>query len=180
MEVRKAFHVQQQLMLPASHLCPPPFLAHEHFGCRRSGRRLWWQSGAASAANLQIRTRSGCNMAGAQLLRSPTLPSCTCLQLAARHPAQLRQPCTARLGTWPAPNGSSSSTCSLARRSHTLRVAALEEAPAEASADLRVGSDPSSLSADGVFADVRPLLICQRSGATHAASAASIQRCWCR
>lgn len=121
---------------------------------------LFLPFGAGSRPAGRLREQTG-TMAGAQLLRSPTLPACTCLPLAARHPAQLSsQPCTARVSTWPAHSGSSSSPCSFGRRSHTLRVAALEEAPAETSADLRDGSgDPQSLSASGVFADVR-LPIC--------------------
>ena len=115
-------------------------------------------------------------MAGAQLLRSPTLPPCTCPQLAARQPAQHRQPCTARLSAWPSHSVSSSSACSSARRSHTLRVAALEEAPAETSAAERTGSDAHSLSAEGVFADVSTFDVCRRSDDVHAAACVQIRR----
>ena len=115
-------------------------------------------------------------MAGAQLLRSPTLPPCTCPQLAARQPAQHRQPCTARLSAWPSHSVSSSSSCSSARRSHTLRVAALEEAPAETSAAERTGSDAHSLSAEGVFADVSSFDVCRRSNDVHAAACVQIRR----
>ena len=113
-------------------------------------------------------------MAG-QLLRSPTLPPCTCPQLAARQPAQHRQPCTARLSAWPSHSVSSSSACSSARRSHTLRVAALEEAPAETSAAERTGSDAHSLSAEGVFADVSSFGVCRRSDDVHAEACVQIR-----
>ena len=86
---------------------------------------------------------------GSLLLRSPTLPT-PC-------PRCGPPPLTARRHS-PAPHSwpASGSACSsgVRQRSHTLRVAALEEAPAEASAAQEQPAEDASESLEGRFAEV--------------------------